>query len=258
MAATGLLQPTGFDTGCRRGQDPSHRYPAQAPAVGRSHLPWERPWPRRGCCGPQASIQAAVGVGRPLPQNPGPGSGRGSGPGPVGAALAATGPLPSAGFDTGCRRGQDPSHRTPARAPAVGLAHVLWERPWPRRGCCGPQASTQAAVGVKTPPTDTRLRLRPSVARTSCGSSLGRDRAGAVRRLRYRLLSGQDPSHKSPLVRRPPHPRVSGFAAVLGRRCGLRRLLRGQHLRSCLRRFQTDAADQAIAVILQQGEGGLL
>ena len=51
---------------------------------------------------------------------------------------------------------EDPSHRSPAPARVVGPAHPLRERPWPRRGCCGPPSSIQAAVGVKTPPTEDR------------------------------------------------------------------------------------------------------
>ena len=112
--------------------------------------------------------------------------------------MAATGPLQSAGFASGCCRGQDPSHRPPARARAAGLAQSLWERPWPRQGRRRSQASIQAAVGVKTPPTETRPTLRRQIGRIPCGSGLGRDRATAVRRLRCRLLSGSRPLPQKP------------------------------------------------------------
>ncbi len=130
---------------------------------------------------------------RPLPQNPGAGSGRRAGAISVGAALAATRPLQSAGFDAGCRRGQDPCHRTPARAPAAGRARSPLEQPWPRRGRCNLQASMQAAVGVRTPATEPRPGLRPQVGRDLRGSGLGRDAAAAIRRLRCRLPSGPRP-----------------------------------------------------------------
>jgi hypothetical protein len=102
-------------------------------------LLWERPWPRRGRWCPQASIQAAVGVGRPLPQDPG--SGRGScvlpvGAPPIGAALAATRPLLSAGFDPGRCRG----HKTPPTKPDSG------------RGSC--------VLPVGAPPVDTVIRVK--------------------------------------------------------------------------------------------------
>jgi len=81
-------------------EDPSHRTPA--PTAGRARSLWERPWPRRGRCRPTASIQAAVGVRGPLPQNPGS--------------------APAAG----------PAHFFPCRAlalaRAVNRAHLLWER----------------------------------------------------------------------------------------------------------------------------------
>ena len=100
LAATRPMQPARFDSGRCRGQktppagaalrrgscgsglgrdtadaghglrfrpwsgseDPSYR--SLAPA----QFPWERPWPRHGRCWPRASIQAAVGVRRPLLQ----------------------------------------------------------------------------------------------------------------------------------------------------------------------------------------------
>jgi len=135
LAATPRLQSADFDPGRCRGQKTPPTKPRLRPQVGQDPL-WERPWPRRGGCSPPTSIQAAVGVRRPLPQNPG--SGLRSGAIPVGAALAATGPPHSSGFDAGCRRGQDPSHKTPA--PTTDRAGSRWEQPWPRRDRCRPPA----------------------------------------------------------------------------------------------------------------------
>jgi len=192
-AAVGVRRPlpqnSGFGSGRSRGQDPSHK--TQAQAAGRARFLWERPWPRCGRCNLQALIQAAVGVRRPLPQSPG--SGHSSGAIPVGAALAATRPLQSAGFDAGRSLGQDPSHRAPVRAPAAGRARSPLERPWPRRGRSNPPASMRAATGVKTPATEPWPGLRPQVGRDLRGSGLGRDAAAAIRRLRCRLQSGPRP-----------------------------------------------------------------
>ena len=105
-------------------EDPSHRTPARTQAADLSQFLWERPWPRHDRGSPQASMQAAVGVRRPLPQNPGPDSSRRSGSAPVGAALAATRPLQSAGFDTGRSRGQ----KTPPTEPRPGRRRVQHER----------------------------------------------------------------------------------------------------------------------------------
>ena len=65
-------------------------------------------------------------------------------------------PLLPMGPETGAARcppplsgSEDPSHRTPA--PATTGARPLWERPWPRRGCCGPQAPVQGEVEVRRP-----------------------------------------------------------------------------------------------------------
>ncbi len=69
----------------------------------------------------------------------------------------------------------------------------LWERPWPRHGRCCPQASIQAAVGVKTPPTEPRTGSGRRSGACPCGSGLGRDTAAVVRRLRSRSLSGSSP-----------------------------------------------------------------
>ncbi len=73
-------------------------------------------------------------------------------PTPVGAALAATGPLLSAGVDSGRRRGQKtpPTEPRPSSARGSG-APPPWERPWPRQGRCWPLASIQAAVRVRRP-----------------------------------------------------------------------------------------------------------
>ena len=154
-------------------------------------------------------VTAAVGVRRPLPQNPG--FGHGSGAIPVGAALAATRPLQSAGFDAGSHRGQDPCHRTPARAPAAGRARSQWERPWPRCGRCNPPASMRAAIGVKTPATEPGPVLRPQGVRDLRWSSLGRDAAAAIRRLRCRPQSGSRPLPQNP---GPGSGRRSGAISV--------------------------------------------
>ena len=105
---------------------------------------WERPWPRYGLCCPQASMQAAVAVRRPLPQNSGSDRRWGAipvGVTSVGAALAATRPLLSAGFDSGCYREQARSHEIgvsrAARARCAGRNRTTrcpaWRRDWGRR-----------------------------------------------------------------------------------------------------------------------------
>ena len=146
-----------------------------------------------GRCGPPASIQAAVGVRKPLPQNPRPC--RRQGMLFVGAALAAMRPLRSACFDSGRCRGR----KTPPAEPSLV---------WPTgHAFCGSGLGRDAAVAVR------RLRSRPlsgsedpshrTLARVAdracfCGSGLGRDAAAAVRLLRFRPLSGsEDPSHRT-------------------------------------------------------------
>ena len=147
--ATGPLLSAGFDAGRSRGQKTPPTEPRLRPRIGRDPGgPWPRHGyrisglapaaglahafvgavfrPRQGLCCPQASMQAAVGVRRPLPQNPG--SDRESGAIPVGAALAATGPLLSAGFDAGCSRGQStPSEPRLISAPASALCKCLFK-----------------------------------------------------------------------------------------------------------------------------------
>ena len=232
-------------------EDPSHRNSVLAPAASRAQLLWERPWPRQGLCMPQASIPAAVGVGRPLLQNPRPGSGRESGAPPCGsglgrdraracrklrsrplsgsedpsyrtpvqapasnrapllvrAALAATGPLHTAGFGSGRCRGQKtpPTETRSWLRPRIGRPS-LWERPWPRQSPCMPQASIQAAVGVRRPLLQ---NTRPGSGRESgaplCGSGLGRDRAYACHKLRSRPLSGSEDS----ACKRPRRPMMA-------------------------------------------------
>ena len=103
-------------------------------------------------------------------------AGRRSGALPVVATLAATRPLRSAGFDTSCCRGQDPSHRNPTHAPTADQAHFLWERPWPRRGGCGPRASIKAAVGVRRP-----LPQNPSSGRKPGSRRLSRSQNHSCR-----------------------------------------------------------------------------
>ena len=151
LAATRPLKPAGFDTSCCRGQKTPPTEPRLWLRRGIGHTPlWERPWPRRGLCCPPASMQAAVGVKTP-PTEPWlrlrPWVGRISS---VGAALSATRPVLSAGFDAGCCRGQ----KTPPTEPRL--------RPPMGRDSCGSDL---------------------------CGSGLGRDTAVAVRGLRFRLLS---------------------------------------------------------------------
>ncbi len=127
LCGSGLGRDTAFAVRrlrCRPlsgSEDPSHSTPA--PTADRARSLWERPWSRHGRCCPLASMQAAVGVRRPLPQKSG--SDRRSGAIPVGAALAAMRPLLSAGFDAGCCRGQ----KTPP------TEHRL--RPPTGRGSCG-------------------------------------------------------------------------------------------------------------------------
>jgi hypothetical protein len=105
---------------------------------------WERPWPRYRLCCPQASMQAAVAVRKPLPQNSGSDRRWGAipvGVTSVGAALAATRPLLSAGFDSGCYREQARSHEIgvsrAARARCAGRNRTTrcpaWRRDWERR-----------------------------------------------------------------------------------------------------------------------------
>ena len=177
-AAVGVRRPLpqnpGFGSGRCRGQDPSHRIQASAQAaVGVKTPPTEsRLRPRFGSdpCGNGLGRDTAAAIcrcryrplsgSRPLPQNPG--SGHSSGAIPLGAALAATGPLQSAGVDAGRCRGQDPSHRI--QASATVRERSLWERPWPRQGRCNLEASIQAAVGVKTPLP--KPRLRPYIGRS--------------------------------------------------------------------------------------------
>jgi hypothetical protein len=118
LAATRRLPSAGFDPGCCRDQKTPPTEPR--PRLGswsRRITLWERPWPRHGGCRPPASIQAAVGVRRPLPQNPGPASVRGAGASPLWER-----PWPRHG---GCRSparsrqlsgSEDPSHRVHRRA----------------------------------------------------------------------------------------------------------------------------------------------
>ena len=114
LAATGPLPVRRLRFRLPSGsEDPSHRTLARASADGRAPSLWERPWPRRGHCGPPASLQAAVGVRRPLPQNPARTPAAGRAPSTVGAALAATGPLRSGGFASGRCRGQKTLPRNP-------------------------------------------------------------------------------------------------------------------------------------------------
>ncbi len=130
---------------------------------------WERPWPRRGQCSPQASIQASVGVRRPLPQNPGPGSGRESGARPCGSGLGRDRADAVRRLRFRLLSGsEDPSHRTPAQAPAASRAPVLVGA---ALAATGPMQSagfdSGCCRGQKTPPTEPRPKLRPRVGRRS-------------------------------------------------------------------------------------------
>lgn len=70
---------------------------------------------------------------------------------------------------------------------------------WERLGFCNPQASIKAAVGVGRPAHRTPAPARIAGPVLPCGSGIGRDAAAAVRRLRYRPLSGsQDSSRRAP------------------------------------------------------------
>ncbi len=111
-----------------RSEDPSHR--TAAPTATGERFLWKRPWPRRGRCSKQASIEAAVGVRRPLPQNAGSNSNRRVLP--VGAALAATRLTPTAGFVSGICRAQETAFanlanpaRAAARMPLPAVPRVL-------------------------------------------------------------------------------------------------------------------------------------
>jgi len=175
-------------------EDPSHRTHLQAPATDRARSLWERPWPRRGFCCPPASMQAAVGVRRPLPQNPAPTADRARSlwerPWP---RRGRCWPQASMQAAVGVRR---PLPQNPT--PTADRARSLWERPWPRRGRCCPLASMQAAVGVRRP--------LPQKPRSGVGCELGAFSVGAALAATRPLLAagfgtgrsrGQDPSHRT-------------------------------------------------------------
>jgi len=100
LAATRLLRAAGFEIKTpNREQARSHSLRSGAERATRweAAIAADRAWNRR-CAQPTA----AVGVGRPLPQNPGADRGSGAtsvGAAPVGAALAATRLLRAAGFE---------------------------------------------------------------------------------------------------------------------------------------------------------------
>ena len=189
-------------------EDPSHKTPIPAAAADRAPPLWERPWPRQGRCGPQASIQAAVGVRRPLPQNPR--SGHRSDAIPVGAALAATRPLQSSGFDTGRCRGQ----KTPPTEPRPRL------RPQVGRFPCGSGLGRDMAVERRRPRgrarTHTHRDLTLSPATASAAPSpphwrVPRGRSSPDRPAARRVARGT--SSVRPAGRRGSSPRRQHCAA---------------------------------------------
>jgi len=135
---------------------PQNLAPRPQPSLGHLIL-WERPWPRRGRCGPPAPIQSAVGVRRPLPQDPDPGSGRRSGALTCGSGL---------GRDTAF------AGRRLRFTPAVSRRD--FRETAPRRRHCGSGAS---AAGCARSPC--RSAFRPAVGRTP-----------SARRDRFRRGSG--------------------------------------------------------------------
>ena len=119
LAATWPLLAAGVDSGRRRGQKtpPTEPRPELRSRIGHGLL-WERPWPRQGRCWPLASIQLAVGVRRPLPQNPVPSSARGSGTASCESGLGRDTAVAGRWLRFSSLSGsEDPSHRIPARAP---------------------------------------------------------------------------------------------------------------------------------------------
>ena len=156
--------------------------------AGCVHALWERPWPHRGRRCPQASIQAAVGVRRPLPQNPARAPAAGLDHAPVGAALAVTRPLLPADLDPGRRRGQDPSHRTPAR-----LSPRVWLTP------CGSGLGRDTAAVVR------RLRSRSLSGSRPLPQNLARAPAAGL---------AHAPVGAALAATRPRAPRASMQAAV--------------------------------------------
>ncbi len=117
---------------------------------------------------------------------------------------------------------EDPSHRTPAAGRARSLCkRFLWERPWPRRGCCRPLASIKAAIASKLAPTvfgagpskgprggghccRQRRKPAPRTAHRCC-----RGQKTLPTRPRLRPWIGHIPSHTTP---------ASGRARSLGER----------------------------------------
>ena len=115
-------------------EDPSHGGLSLAPLVDQARSLWERPWPRQGLCRLQASLQAAVGVRRPLPQNPAQARAAGL------ARSLRERPWPRQGLCSpqvslqvavGVRR---PLPQGLTLTPLVDQARSWWERPWPRQG----------------------------------------------------------------------------------------------------------------------------
>ena len=186
------------------------------PRIGRTSLR-VRPRPRRGLCCPPASMRAAVGVRRPLPQKSD--SDRRLGAVPVGAALAAMQLLPSAGFDMSRCRGQKTPPTAPRRRPPIGRDPC-------ESDLCGSGLGRDTVVAVR------RLRCRPLSGsedpshRTSAPTADGtrflwerssdRDSAVAGRRLRFRLLSR---ASSLPRNRRQPRSHEIGVSRAGRARC---------------------------------------
>jgi hypothetical protein len=195
LAATRLLQATGFDQGCDREQARSHtfrRRPGRRNSVeGSIHRRDLDPAPRTAlrCCRGQKTpptkprLRSAMGRAPSLPQDPG--------------FRRRSGTIP------------------------VEAERPPWERPWPRHGCCGPPASIKAAIASKLAPTvfDAGLSERPSGRRALLPTG---PRAGAP--LCPPLLSGQ----KTP----PPRLRSRQGSDFVGATSGRDAASAGRRLRS--------------------------
>ena len=183
-------------------QDPGFRRRSGTIPVEAERPPWERPWPRHGCCRPPASIKVAI-ASKLAPTVFGADLGgetlwtavmhrRDFDPAPRTAHRRCRGQkTPPTGPRLRPWVGHIPSHTTPA----TGRARSLWERPWPRRGCCGPPASMKVAIASKLAPTvfDGGLGKRPwgRPALLPTGPQAGAAHCPPP------LSGSEDPSHKT-------------------------------------------------------------